>query len=284
MKKQMVKWLDDSGFHRLAYYEWGEPTNSNIAICAHGLTRNGRDFDYLARSLQKDYRVICPDFPGRGQSDWLDIKNNYDYPYYLQAFTALIAQLNCKKIVWIGTSMGGLTGMLMASLPNTPICKLVLNDIGPEIPATALAAIGEYVGKQPEFETLDALKQYLKVIHSGFGKLTEEQWQHLAEHSHRVLENGRITLGYDPDIAEPFKKLTGEEINLWPVWSAIHCPILVLRGTESPLLTEPTAKRMAERSQVTLIEFPETGHAPALMSEEQIAVIQNWLETEPTAL
>jgi len=283
MKKQSVKWLDSTGFHRLAYYEWGESSNDNIVICAHGLTRNGRDFDYLASALQKDYRVICPDFPGRGQSDWLDDKNNYDYPYYLQAFTALIARLNCQEINWVGTSMGGLTGMLIASLPGNPVIKLVLNDIGPEVPASALASLAEYVGKQPEFESLDSLKQQLKTIHAGFGQLSEEQWQHLAQHSHRTLDNGHIKLSYDPDIAKSFKRLAGEDINLWPVWNAVHCPILILRGAESPLLTKPTALKMAERNQTTLIEIPGTAHAPALMAEEQIAIVENWLKKEPTA-
>lgn len=280
MKKQSVKWLNGTEFNRLAYYEWGDSNNTQVVICAHGLTRNGRDFDYLASTLEKDYRVICPDFPGRGQSDWLTDKNSYDYPYYLQAFTALIARLNCQEIDWVGTSMGGLTGMLIASLPNSPLRKLILNDVGPEIPATALASIAEYVGDQPEFETLDSLKEQLKLTHSGFGSLTEEQWQHLAQHSHRTLENGHFKLSYDPGIAEPFKKLSGEDIDLWEIWHTLRCPVLILRGAASPLLTKPTALKMAERNRTTLVEIPNTGHAPALMSDDQIDIIATWLKND----
>lgn len=283
MRKQSVKWLDESGFHSLAYYEWGDPNNSNVIICAHGLTRNGRDFDYLAQRLEKDYRVICPDFPGRGESDWLTIKNNYDYSYYLQAFSILIARLNCQQLTWLGTSMGGMAGMLMAATPNNPINRLILNDIGPEIPAQAISTIAKYVGKQTEFSSIKALKEYLKVIHSGFGELTEAEWQHLADHSYHTLKNGHLALAYDPEIIRSFKAQAdkGVDISLWSIWHAISCPILVIRGLESPLLSSATADKMRQHSETTLIELPNTGHAPALMASEQIELIYNWLKVTP---
>jgi pimeloyl-ACP methyl ester carboxylesterase len=284
MNKQSVKWLDESGFHSLAYYEWGDSSNQNVIICAHGLTRNGRDFDYLAQRLQKDYRVICPDFPGRGESDWLEIKSNYDYSYYLQAFSTLIARLNCQQLTWLGTSMGGMTGMLMAATPNNPINRLILNDIGPYIPAEAISAIAKYVGKQTEFSSIKALKEYLKGIHSGFGELTDAEWQHLADHSYRTLKNGHLALAYDPEIIRPFKAQVdkGVDISLWSIWHAVSCPVLILRGLESPLLSRATADRMCQHRETTLIEIANTGHAPALMAAEQIELIYNWLKVTPT--
>ncbi len=277
MENKSLNWLDETGFYHLAYSEWGEPDNDNVLICAHGLTRNRRDFDFLADHLKKDYRVICPDFPGRGQSDWLTNKNNYDYPHYLQAFTALLAKVNCKKVTWLGTSMGGLTGMLLAALPGNPISRLILNDIGALIQKSALAGISSYVGKQPEFQTLEALKQYLMEIHSGFGKLSDAQWHHLAIHSHRKLDNGHVTLSYDPGIAAPFKEQAIEDVDLWAAWNAIQCPVLLIRGSASTILPADVANKMATRKNTTLIEFEQAGHAPALMDNEQIEALSNWL-------
>lgn len=282
MENKSVKWLDETGFHRLSYSEWGDPDNDNVLICAHGLTRNRHDFDFLAEQLKADYRLICPDFPGRGQSDWLTNKNNYDYPHYLQAFTALLAKTGSQSVTWLGTSMGGVTGMLFASLPGNPISKLILNDIGALIPKSALTNISDYVGKQPIFHSLDALKHYLMEIHHGFGALSGAQWKHMATHSYRKLENGRFTLSYDPDIVIPFKKQSIEEINLWPVWAGIHCPVLIIRGSESEILPKKVALKMATRSNATLIEISKTGHAPALMSTNQIEIISNWLSVTPS--
>lgn len=283
MKKKTLKWLTSSGFKKLAYCEWNSHDNEQTLICAHGLTRNARDFDFIARALEENYRVICPDFPGRGSSDWLEDKTQYDYPTYLQAFSSLLARLDCSEITWLGTSMGGLAGMMLAATAGSPISRLILNDVGPLIPASALAMIAEYVGKQPEFESIEQLEQYLRTINAGFGPLTDEQWLHLAVYSHRKLKNGKVTLSYDPDIAEPFKKLSTDDIDLWPVWNALSCPVLVIRGENSPLLTRETVEKMATRPKTETLEIKGCAHAPALMSELEITQVNRWLSDQPVS-
>lgn len=279
MRENMVPYLSPHGFHKLAYFEWGDAGNDNVLLCVHGLTRRGRDFDFLAQALQGRYRVLCPDMPGRGQSDWLADKNDYDYVTYVAAAAALIARSGAASIDWVGTSMGGLIGMMIAAQPNSPIRKLVLNDIGPFLPKSALDRIGGYVGTDPRYPSLAALEQKLREDSAPFGPLTDAQWHFLAEHYARRLPDGQWTSHYDPGIAVNIRKaLPAQDINLWPVWQAIKCPVLVVRGANSDLLTTETARKMADRPHPTsVVEIPGVGHAPALLSDEQVALVKDWL-------
>lgn len=265
------------GFHRLAYVSWGEDRAQPPVLCVHGLTRNGRDFDSLAADLAwSGRRVVCPDVVGRGRSDWLANPALYGYPQYLGDAAALIARLDVTEVDWVGTSMGGLIGMMLAAQPNTPIRRLVLNDVGPFIPQAALLRIGSYVGQDPAFADLDELEAYLRWVHAPFGPLTDGQWRHLAEHSARRRQDGTLGLAYDPGIAAAFAGPVAD-VDLWMVWNQIRCPVLVVRGAESDLLTAATAERMAARPNTTLLTIPGCGHAPALMTADQTAPIRDWL-------
>lgn len=266
------------GFHRIHYTEWGDPANDKVLICVHGLTRTARDFDFLAASLETDYRILCPDVPGRGQSEWLTHKADYGYPLYVADMAALLARSGAEQVDWVGTSMGGLIGMLLAFQPGSPIRKLVVNDVGPFIPKAAMERMAAYVGQPVSFADLTAMERYLRVIAAPFGPLTDAQWQHLTIHSARQLESGEYAFAYDPGIAEAFKNAALDDVNLWPVWDAIRCPVLVMRGAESDVLTHEDAKAMQQRGpRAKLVEFTGIGHAPALMADDQIAVVRDWL-------
>ena len=276
--------LSPSGFVRLAWAEWGDEGAARTVLCVHGLTRNGRDFDVLAAALaEAGWRVVAPDVPGRGRSDWLRRPEDYGYPFYLAALAALIGRLAVDSVDWVGTSMGGLIGMMLAAQPGTPLRRLVLNDVGPFLPPAALERIGAYVGLDPRFQTLDALEAYLRRVHAPFGALTDAQWRHLAEHSARPAEQGRLRLHYDPAIAQAFKTVPPEGVVLWPVWEAVACPTLVIRGAASDLLAEETAEEMtrrgaaASRGLVSLRTIGDAGHAPALMAADQIAIVREFL-------
>ena len=270
--------LSPHAFHRLAFTEWGEPDNDRILLCVHGLTRNGRDFDFLATALKADYRVLCPDIAGRGDSEWLEIKEDYHYPTYCADMAALVAYLRADQIDWVGTSMGGIIGMLLAAQPNSPIRRLIINDIGPFIPRTALERIGQYVGGDPQFDSMNEVVAYLRQVHSGFGPLTDDQWEHLAHHSVHGTEDGEYRLRYDPAIAHPFKAGPMMDADLWDVWDRIRYPVLVLRGTDSDVLLEETATEMQRRGPPTeVVQFRGIGHAPALMAKDQIDTIRDWL-------
>lgn len=268
--------LSQKGFHRIAYTEWGDPSNSKVVICAHGLTRNGRDFDWLARTLEKDYRVICPDVAGRGKSEWLADKSDYAYPFYVTQMATLIARTNVEQVDWVGTSMGGLIGMFLASLPGTPIRRLVMNDIGPFIPKAALDRLSLYVGKDMVFDTLDALEAHIRKISAPFGPLSDAQWRHLATHGSFIDANGKYHLAYDPAIGEGFR---GEQndVDLAAVWSMVRCPVLVTRGMDSDLLLKDTFEQMKQRPQTEGIEFAGVGHAPMMMAEDQIEAVRAFL-------
>ncbi|MFO1428681.1 MAG: alpha/beta hydrolase [Candidatus Competibacteraceae bacterium] len=269
--------LGPHGFHRVHYTEWGDPANDNILICVHSLTRQGRDFDALAAALENSYRVICPDIVGRGRSDWLAHKADYSYPQYLADMTALIARSGADRVDWVGTSMGGLIGMFLAAQPGTPVRKLVMNDVGPFIPKAGLQRIAEYVGKPVRFATLDEMERWLRLVAAPFGPLTDAQWRHLTVHSARQLDNGEYAFAYDPGIAETFKAKL-EDVDLWPVWEAVQCPVLLLRGAESDVLTRADAEAMQQRGpRATLVEFAGIGHAPALLASAQIEVVRDWL-------
>jgi len=276
MKQRSLDALGATGFHRIAYVEWGEP-GAPAVICAHGLTRNSRDFDRLAAALSERCRVVCPDLAGRGRSDWLPAKQ-YTYPQYLADMTVLISRLDTADVDWLGTSMGGLIGMQLAAAANSPIRRLVLNDVGPFIPKAALQRIGGYVGKDPHFASLDELEAYLRKVHAPFGPLSDQDWRHLALQSYRRRENGGFGLAYDPAIAEGYLASMKEDVDLWALWDKISCPVLVLRGATSDVLTAATAKEMQKHGpKAKVIEFAGTGHAPALVGEDQIAAVRDWL-------
>jgi pimeloyl-ACP methyl ester carboxylesterase len=216
--------------------------------------------------------------PGRGKSEWLAQPEAYGYPLYLSVAAALIARLDVEEVDWVGSSMGGLIGMMLAAQPNAPIRRLVLNDIGPFLPKAGLARLAEYVGKDPRFASLDELEAYLRRVHAPFGPLSDQDWRHMALQGYRRLEGGGFGLAYDPAIGPAFLAGGIQDIELWPVWDAVRCPVLVLRGAESDILTAATAAEMRERGpKAQLVEFPGIGHAPALMTESSIAVVRDWL-------
>ncbi|HLZ64875.1 MAG TPA: alpha/beta hydrolase [Aliidongia sp.] len=279
MRTERLSCLGPHGFHRIAYAYWPGPEGARPIVCVHGLTRNGRDFDALARRLAARGPVAAPDMPGRGQSDWLPVVADYSYPVYLGTVAALFARLGAEEVDFVGTSMGGIIGMMLACQPGSPIRRLVLNDVGPFIPLAALERIAEYVGLDPAFGSVDEVERYYRTIHAPFGALSDAQWRHMAETSHRVRADGRIGLGYDPGIAEAFKGVPLQDIDLWPFYDQIKCPTLVVRGVESDLLPAETAQEMTRRGpKAELYEVAGAGHAPALMDEAQIARIERFFD------
>lgn len=280
MKNGYVLGFSSSGFHRMQYYEWGDPANPRVLICVHGITRNGRDFDDLAQALQGDFRVICPDVVGRGQSDWLQVKAEYGYVQYLGDMTALIARVtgdSPREIYWLGTSMGGLLGIIIASLPRNPLRKLVVNDAGMLVPKGALERLKLYVGKDPRFPGLEALEKHVRQVSAPFGRLTDEQWRHLTLHGAKTYPDGTWGHRYDPGIGHVFE---GElqDIDLSAQWDAVTCPTLLLRGAQSDVLLRETAEAMTQRGpKAKLVEFRDIGHAPMLMTAEQVNIVRDFL-------
>ena len=250
-----------------------------MVVCVHGLTRNARDFDTLAAALDDRFRLICPDMPGRGESDWLADANDYVFPTYLTTLTALLAHADVERVTWLGTSMGGLLGMVMAAQPKSPVTRLILNDVGPVLAPAALARIAGYVGLDPVFDSFAALEAHIREVSAPFGALTDAQWRELAQSTARQTADGRWRLKYDPGIGVPFRSANVALPDLWGLWDAIGCPTLLLRGAESDLLSEQTAAAMQRRGpKPLLIEFPGVGHAPMLLSPEQIAPVAAFLE------
>jgi len=269
--------LSPHGFHRVVYYEWGDAANPRVVVCVHGLGRNGRDFDVIAEALAPTHRVLAVDMPGRGLSDWLADPNDYAFPTYLATLTALVARSGAIDVDWIGTSMGGLLGIVMAAQPESPVRRLVVNDVGPQLDAAALARIGSYIGQDPTFATFAEMEAYLRRISAPFGPLHDLQWEFLTRTNVRERADGRWGLAYDPGIAVPFRNAPAPP-NLWPLWDAITCPALVLRGAESDLLTREVAQAMAMRGpKPRVIEFAGVGHAPMLLDRDQYLPVVEFL-------
>ena len=271
--------VSPEGLHRIAYLEWGDPRNGKVLVCVHGLTRCARDFDALARTLAERYRVVCPDMAGRGDSDWLADPSLYVYPQYLADVVTLIARLDVESVHWVGTSMGGLIGMTLAAQRNTPVTKLVLNDIGPVVSKLALERIASYVGLAPSFPDLDAAEKYVRTVSAPFGPHSDAEWRFLTEVVVRRQDDGGYRMHYDPRLAEPFRaQMPEKDLELWPVYEAVRCPTLVLRGQQSDPLTRETCKRMAGCGpKAKVIEIAGVGHAPTLQHRDQIEVLQEFL-------
>ncbi len=297
--------------HRLP--DWGKHSASQVVVCVHGLSRNSRDFDWLARDLARDCRVVCPDVVGRGDSEWLADKSDYSFSTYLSDAAALIARITAPappvhmgvlrgtlsgsrksadgpaQIDWLGTSMGGLIGMLLAAKRGSPIRRLVLNDVGAFISWGSLYRLKGYVAGGGAFKSAAEVEAYLRDACAAFGPLTDEQWRHLAEHSAAAGDDGRFHLRYDPAIGDTMRVNSPDPelplgpnflagIDLWSTWAEVRCPTLVLRGAESDVLSRDTLERMrALRPDTEVLELPGIGHAPALMSYDQIAAVREFL-------
>ncbi|HUL95389.1 MAG TPA: alpha/beta hydrolase [Usitatibacter sp.] len=275
MREGQVRCLDPHGFHFMRYTEWGDANNKRILVCVHGLTRNGRDFDYLAESLSDAYRVVCPDVVGRGRSDWLRDPADYAFPVYCADMATLLASLQAETVDWVGTSMGGIIGMILAATPGSPVRKLVLNDVGSVVPKEALQRIGQYVGLEPAFDSLEALEAAMRAV-SPFGDLTAEQWRHLSLHVARQ-DGEKWRFRYDPGIARNMKSGPVVDVDLRAFWNGIHGPVLAIRGENSDLLTPAILDEMCKRPHTERFLVPGTGHAPMLMDEHQAGAVRRFL-------
>ena len=277
-----VQCLASEGLHRMAYWEWGDVANPKVLVCVHGLSRQGRDFDTFAQAMRGEYRVVCPDVVGRGQSDWLKNPASYAIPVYVADMVTLLARLDAAEVHWVGTSMGGLIGLGLASLADSPVRKLVLNDVGPAIEYAALARIGSYLGQPSHWKTVEEAADALRAISLGFGPHTREEWLALTR-PQLVPDGAGFKSHYDPAIALPFRAVTPElasagEAALWQAYDALKCPTLVLRGAESDLLSRATADAMSQRGpHASVREIEGVGHAPTLVHADQIALVRDFL-------
>jgi pimeloyl-ACP methyl ester carboxylesterase len=304
--------LGPNGFHRVAYTDWGDPANPHVVLCVHGLSRNSRDFDYLAEALARDCRVVCMDVVGRGDSDWLEEKSGYSFSTYMSDAAALVARVtkpapprglvgrfrrrgDVTRLDWIGTSMGGLIGMLLAAKRGSPLRRLVLNDVGPFVPWNSLFRLKGGIGRKHAFDSFDEARAYVREACASFGPLTDEQWEHLARHSVRQAADGSWALRYDPAIGRAWPSQPDPElpigpeilrgIDLWSTWNAVECPVLVLRGADSDVLLARTVEEMRRRKPgLESVEFGGVGHVPALCDAEQIEAVREFLLRDEVAL
>ena len=278
-REKVVLCANPHGLHRMAYVEWGVPDNPHVLVCVHGLARNGRDFDELARVLASDYRVLCPDIVGRGRSDWLPVDAHYVVPQYVSDMMVLIARSGAESVDWLGTSLGGLIGIAIASQSISPIGRLVLNDVGPLIRSESLQRIGNYLGRAPVFADYAAAEHYIRAVSASLGTLSDAQWRHLTDTSIRPHAGGGYELGYDPAIGTAFRAAPlMRDIELWSYWDAITAPSLVLHGSESDLLSGDTVAEMRRRGPCAeVFEIAGVGHAPALMECSQIEAVRRFL-------
>lgn len=275
-----VQCITSAGLHRTAYREWGDPENDRVLVCVHGLTRVSNDFDALAKALASDYRVVCPDVVGRGRSSWLRDPMLYQVPTYVADMVTLLARLDAQTVHWFGTSMGGLIGMVLASLPDTPIQRMIINDAGPLLGAAAIARIGAYVGETPRFETIEAAEEYIRSITAPFGEHSDAEWRFLTEVVMR-RDGDAWVRHYDPALAVPFKAAQGVaaqgDTSLWHIYDAIRCPVLAVRGERSDLLSRETHDEMATRGpKAELVTVANVGHAPTFMHADQIKIARDF--------
>jgi len=271
------------GFHRLNYLEWGNPAefkHQETLLCVHGLTRNARDFDFFAGKLCDQYRVVCPDVVGRGESDHLNSAEGYNYLQYNSDMSSLIARLGVTEVNWVGSSMGGIIGMVLASVAQSPIKRLIVNDIGPDVSRDSLMAMAEYIGRSGEFDSLDDVEEYQRNIYSEFAPMTDEDWAQMAKYSSRRTPHGKFVMKTDSRVGDAFRdSISYFNLDMWDIWEKITCPVLVLRGANSSFLSSATAQKMLTCGpETTLVEIENAGHTPTLRNDEQVAVVADWLE------
>ncbi len=266
--------------HNIAYLEFGNPNNKNIIICAHGLTRNSHDFDKIAQILSKNFRVIALDYPGRGVSDSFKTKEHYNYQVYVKETVLFLKKLAINNCIWLGTSMGGIIGMVLASKYPNLIRAMILNDIGPFISSKSLIRIGQYASQVPSFIDLTSAKQHLQLIYSQFGISNEEDWDHLTKYSFIKNQDGKYIMNYDPNIVHAMKANSNslKDVDLWRIWHKIICKLLVIRGAKSDILSQNTIDEMQKTKNFDLYIVEYVGHAPSLMNDDQINYLESWLD------
>ena len=283
-RKGSVRCINSKSYHHISYQDWGDPDNPDVLFCIHGLTRNSHDFDVIAHQLSSRYRVICPDTVGRGDSDWLPDHEDYQIKQYNMDLTVLVAHIGCEEFDLLGTSLGGMMGMILAAMKGSPVRRLIVNDVGPEVPHTAMSRLGSYLHLDPFFNNLADVETHLRKTLQPFYPMTDEDWQHLALTSSKQDENG-YRLAFDPDISNTYGRRYWYMMyfNLWKYWNRIKCPVLVLRGLESDFLTENLRDRMLSKlPHADLIEFEHAGHTPTLNDPSQIEPVAAWLKkTKP---
>lgn len=276
-----VRAINPKGFHTVACHLWGHSRALRPVICVHGLTRHSGDFDELATALAKNRRVVCPDLVGRGASDWLPDPGGYHVPQYNCDLTTVLAATECPEVDWIGTSLGGLCGIVMAGMPNTPIRRLVINDVAPEVPLAALRRVSAYLSEPLSFPDYEAVEAHLREVYAGFGPMSDSDWRDMARTDVYRGDDGLYAPHFDPGIGANFRRYwLLHRFNVWSYWKSISCPIMIIRGTESDFLTPELLGRMIEHQPDAQVhEVRGVGHAPILNSETLIAPIQAWLDS-----
>jgi pimeloyl-ACP methyl ester carboxylesterase len=262
----------------LHYTEWGAG-HSETVIAWHGLARTGRDMDDIAARLSQRYRVICPDTLGRGLSQWSPKpEEEYCLAFYARLATSLVDQLGLERFHWLGTSMGGAIGLQVAATTlRGRLQRLVLNDMGPEITQSSADRIRAYAGAPLAFATVTELEAYFRTIYKPYGWLSDAQWRRLTETSVRRLPDGRVTPHYDPAMAMQFVHHP-DDYTQWEAWDSLDLPVLCLRGESSDLLSVQTAEAMRERGpRAVVATIAGCGHAPALNTPEQFALVERFL-------
>ena len=272
LKSVPISYLTSSLGHRLAYRDYGNKTAQPI-VCIHGLTGNGSDFDALSFALADEgYRFISLDLAGRGHSDFLDDSNLYNYDTYKTDILALLDHLNLKTVDWLGVSLGGLLGIWLAAEDNSPIRRMIINDVGPEVPQAALDFIANVISERYEFENVNELETRMRQTRGlTWGPMSEDGWAHMAHHNHRTLENGKVTYAYDPRIADVFKTQPIGAVDLWPCWEKIIQPVLLLHGLKSVILTPAIiVKMLREKADTTVHTFKDCGHVSSLTTHSRL--------------
>ena len=284
-RRRSVQCASAAGLHRMAYREWGDPRNREVLVCVHGLTRSSRDFDELARTLCAQFRVVCPDVAGRGDSDRLADPKLYTWAQYVADMVTLIARLDVEAVNWLGTSMGGFVGMALAAQQGSPVRKLILNDAAPVIAKARSSASVPMSARRRCSPSLEEAEKYVRTIAAPFGEHSDAQWRTLAETWVRKNEDGTWRPHYDPRIAEAYRAtLPEKDLELWPLYDAVRCPTLLIRGERSDVVSRETAEAMARRGpKAKVVEFKGIGHAPTLLHADQIAVVRDFLhQGEPS--
>ncbi|WP_341754327.1 alpha/beta hydrolase [Candidatus Tisiphia endosymbiont of Dioctria rufipes] len=276
-----INWLGSQYIpaHKIAYLEFGYPNNENVIICVHGLTRNAHDFDKIAMALSDNFRVIAIDYPGRGDSDVFKTKKHYNYQVYVKDTVLFFKKLAINNCIWLGTSMGGIIGYVLASKYKELIKAMIINDVGPFIPAAPLVKIGQYAGQTPSFVDLVSAKQHLKLIYSQFGISSEEDWDHLTKYSFIKIQDGKYKMHYDPGIIQGMNANADKpkNVDIWTIWNKIVCKLLVIHGAKSEILQQDTIEKMKKTRDFDLFVVDYAGHTPSLMTDDQISYIKSWV-------